>query len=301
MGTLLKLFKEYIKHYKNAKDDDKVLFARDIYIIYYIFVNDRNSFKKNYYIDNIMYLYKKLSKEKEFMDDIFFAKEKIFENSLKFIPTDEDVQFLLELINDIKISNFSRNKNDKNGFVYVRNYTRLDSDYDTLISDFNNKIVYNNSLDNSCLLRLSNKEILLINSYNCAILMHELTHKYSNISNIYSETLSIISEFGIESKYGLGDVCNRLEYMHNLKKVLVHFLQSNKISFQSDISYIVGIIIALTFVYKNGNDFKTIKLAMDTIKNNKDKSLENNLKRLNITKIDIINSFKHPSKILVYK
>ncbi len=290
MEIILKYINYYISLYNdNLKLEDKILLIKSINALYRV---------SNNINEEINSIYSNFIKDK---DDVIYLVDEYNDNINKnnFMSKD-DLVYLYELIKKIKINNNIVSK-DMNDTYYLNYYMNNNEDYLMLINYLYNKTIYDDNFNTSCIIDLYNDNLIILNNRSIIDYIHEITHIYTrNLNNFYIETPSIMMELGIQSFYKLGDKNNRINNIKNIYSCSINNIlrYANAYIFQNEISYYLGTIIALGFIYRNGNYFENIKLGVDTLCSNNNLCIKDMLNILNIKENDIINAFNNKEKIL---
>ena len=123
-------------------------------------------------------------------------------------------------------------------------------------------------------------------------------HSYytNNSKKIYIEVPSIVAEIALISKYNLSYQNYRIKELIRNK----NHLNNENIDYKMliDISYSLGMLISIPFIYKYGNDLNIILDAINNIIENDNKNFSLILNELDINDNDIMDSFKNINKIL---
>lgn len=298
MEKLIQYLEQYIFIYRNSTDDFERLNAvRNIYSLY-ILCSSNYKYRNNSYY-NFIRLYKEVSGEKEF-NELKQIQERKFSDKLdSILVKDNDIDYLFYLL---KIINLEGNiyKYNIGDYDLLNYYIGNDIDYNTIRNMIRNTTLFDKAFKESFCLNLTDKNLLILNESNIVTYLHEITHCYTNdINNIYTELGSILMEKGLESFYGLGDNNDRLLLLKNIKFLNSEFVKYNKVEYQILMQYVIGIVFSISYIYKYGDDFVSIKNAIDYIINNSFLEIIKLFQSFNISEKDIVESFNNKEKILV--
>lgn len=298
MEKLIQYLEQYIFIYRNSTDDlERLNAVRNIYSLYILCSSNYNYRNNSYY--NFIRLYKEVSGEKEF-NELKQIQERKFSDKLNSILIkDNDIDYLFYLLNIINLEGNIYKYNIGN-YDLLNNYIGNDIDYNMIINMIRNTTLFDKAFKESFCLNLTDKNLLILNECNIVTYLHEITHCYTNdINNIYTELGSILMEKGIESFYGLGDNNDRLLLLKNIKFLNSEFVKYNKIEYQILMQYVIGIIFSISYIYKYGDDFVSIKNAINYIVDNSSLEIIKLFQSFNISEKDIVESFNNKEKILV--
>lgn len=298
MEKLIQYLEQYIFIYRNSTDDlERLNAVRNIYSLYILCTSNYNYRNNSYY--NFIRLYKEVSGEKEF-NELKQIQERKFSDKLNSILIkDNDIDYLFYLLNIINLEGNIYKYNIGN-YDLLNNYIGNDIDYNMIINMIRNTTLFDKAFKESFCLNLTDKNLLILNECNIVTYLHEITHCYTNdINNIYTELGSILMEKGIESFYGLGDNNDRLLLLKNIKFLNSEFVKYNKIEYQILMQYVIGIIFSISYIYKYGDGFVSIKNAINYIVDNSSLEIIKLFQSFNISEKDIVESFNNKEKILV--
>lgn len=298
MERLIQYLEQYIFIYKNSIDDiEKLNAVRNIYSLY-ILCSSNYKYKNNSYY-NFIRLYNKVSREKDF-NELKQIQERKFSDKLdSILIKDNDIDYLFYLLNIINLEGNIYKYNIGN-YDLLNYYIGNDVDYNAIINIIKNTTLFDKAFKESFCLNLTDKNLLIFNECNIVTYLHEITHCYTNgVNNIYTELGSILMEKGLESFYGLGDNNDRLLLLKNLKFLNSEFVKYEKIKYQILMQYMVGIIFSISYIYKYGDEFVSIKNAINHIVKNISLDIRELFQYFNISENDIVESFNNKEKILV--
>lgn len=298
MEKLIQYLEQYIFIYRNSTDDlERLNAVRNIYSLYILCSSNYKYINNSYY--NFIRLYKEVSGEKEF-NELKQIQERKFSDKLNSILIkDNDIDYLFYLLNIVNLEGNIYKYNIGN-YDLLNNYIGNDIDYNMIINMIRNTTLFDKAFKESFCLNLTDKNLLILNECNIVTYLHEITHCYTNdINNIYTELGSILMEKGIESFYGLGDNNDRLLLLKNNKFLNSEFVKYNKIEYQILMQYVIGIIFSISYIYKYGDDFVSIKNAINYIVDNSSLEIIKLFQSFNISEKDIVESFNNKEKILV--
>ena len=297
MDYLLKKFKENVKLYLDNTDlEIKRKYAENVFIIYiYVtslkFNNDTLTIIKDTY--NSLYneaLFQKCVNE-------YLIKIKPNVDKMHTFNID-DVIYLHSIIPDYSITNTCVDMS-LSGFEPIKKYICGDKEYNELLNYFKNRLSYSLDYKESSLVGLNDDDIIFINTFESSNLIHEISHKLMlNGTYIYREVPSILSSIGFKSFYGIGDTHKRLELLKKFKEYDIKSLLKREDYIIHNMPYVIGILIAFSTIYRDGNSFNKVKEYIDYIICNQDKDIKSVFEDLDINKKLIKKSINSYTKIL---